>query len=186
MESPNDIERRIKRLEDREAIRTLVARYGLVVDNRDMDTLATMFTADVSFGSGDDKVEGRDAVLDIYYTRLGDTGPTNHFTHDHVIWFDGSEDEAMGIVNSHVELVREGEPMLIAMRYEDTYRRDKNSWRFAERNTSFLYYLKAADYLERLPTEKRMCASGVPDEADWPEALPTWQAFQRNKNNRSK
>lgn len=183
MGTPDDIEKRVKRLEDREEIRTLVARYGLVVDNRDMDTLAEMFTADVSFGSRDGKLEGRDAVLDMYYARLGETGPSNHFTHDHVIWFEDNKDEAKGIVTSHVELVRGGEPILIAMRYEDTYRRDDGSWRFAERITSFFYYLKAADYLDLLPMEKRMCASGEPAEADWPEGLPTWQAFQEKSGN---
>lgn len=183
MDTPDDIEKRLKRLEDREEIRTLVARYGLVVDNRDMDTLATMFTADACFGSKDGKVEGRDAVLEIYHARLGETGPSFHFAHDHVIWFDDDDDEAKGIVMSHVELVRKGEPMLIAMRYEDTYRRYKSSWRFAQRITSFFYYLKAADYLERLPTEKRMCASGDPTEADWPEGMPTWQTFRKIAKN---
>lgn len=181
MGAQNDIEKRVKRLEDREEIRTLVARYGLAVDDRDMDALSAMFTDDASFGSRDGKVEGRDAVLDIYYARLGDTGPSFHFAHDHFIWFEDNEDEAKGIVTAHVELVRGDDPMLIAMRYEDTYRRDGGSWRFAERIASFLYYLKASEYLERLPTEKRMCASDEPVEADWPEAIPTWQSFQKNK-----
>lgn len=183
MHSPDNIEKRLKRLEDREEIRSLVARYGLVVDNRDMETLAMMFTDDACFGSRNAKVEGRDAVLEIYYARLGETGPSFHFAHDHVIWFEDDDDEAKGIVTSHVELVRKGDPMLIAMRYEDTYRRYKGSWRFAERITSFFYYLKAADYFEFLPTEKRMCVSGDPTEADWPEGISTWQAFQKTEKN---
>ena len=34
-----DLRRRIRRLKDREEIGKLVARYGLVMDNRDVDTI---------------------------------------------------------------------------------------------------------------------------------------------------
>jgi hypothetical protein len=37
MPSHADLEQRIRRLEDRTEIGDLIARYGLVMDNRDMD-----------------------------------------------------------------------------------------------------------------------------------------------------
>ncbi len=37
---------RLQRLEDREAIRQLVARYGQVVDDRDLGSVEALFTED--------------------------------------------------------------------------------------------------------------------------------------------
>ena len=41
------LEARIRRLEDRFEINELIARYGLVMDNRDRAAMPALFTADV-------------------------------------------------------------------------------------------------------------------------------------------
>ena len=48
-----DIERRIRRLEDRVEIGELIARYGLVMDDRDIDGMPALFTPDVVIRSDD-------------------------------------------------------------------------------------------------------------------------------------
>lgn len=176
-----EIAARLQRIEDREEIRTLVADYGRVVDDRDMDALSALFTPDVTFGaiSSSLKIEGREAVVAYYESRYADMPLSNHFTHDHVINL-VSDDLARGHVNAHVEMIRLGDPMVVAMRYADTYVRHEGKWKFRERVTSFLYYMKTADYLLRLGDRKRNFSGAEPVEADWPEGIATWQAYEKS------
>jgi len=176
-----EIAARLQRIEDREEIRTLVAGYGRVVDDRDMDGLRALFTPDVTFGSigASQKIEGREAVIAYYESRYADMPLSNHFAHDHVVTLD-SVDLARGYVNAHVEMIRLGDPMVVAMRYADTYVRHEGAWKFQERITSFLYYMKTADYLARLGDSKRNFSSAEPVEADWPEGIATWQAYEKS------
>ena len=44
------LEERIERLEAREEIRTLVADYSMAVDDRDVETIESLFTVDGIFG----------------------------------------------------------------------------------------------------------------------------------------
>jgi hypothetical protein len=90
MANPRTLEERIARLEDLEAIRTLVARYGFAIDDRDIAAVADLFTNDGRFRSTDGVMDasGRQAVLAQFEGRFAALGPTNHFTHDHVIRLD--------------------------------------------------------------------------------------------------
>ena len=47
------LQARLQRLEDRESIRELVMRYGLVMDDRDIDAMPGLFAADVHVRSLD-------------------------------------------------------------------------------------------------------------------------------------
>ena len=179
MQELTEIAARLQRIEDREEIRNLVAGYGRVVDDRDMDGLRALFAPDVRFGAvgAAQKIEGREAVVAFYESRYAGMPLSNHFTHDHVIVLE-SDNLARGQVNAHVEMVREGEPMLVAMRYADTYVRHEGAWKFQERITSMFYYLRTADYLEKLGDRKRNFSSGEAADADWPEGIATWQAYE--------
>jgi hypothetical protein len=176
-----EIAARLKRIEDRDEIRTLVAGYGRVVDDRDMDGLRALFTPDVTFGAigASQKIEGREAVVAYYESRYAEMLLSNHFTHDHVITLE-SDGLARGHVNAHVEMIRLGEPVVVAMRYADTYVRYEGAWKFQERITSFFYYMKAADYLAKLGDRKRNFSNVEPVDADWPEGIATWQAYEKS------
>lgn len=47
MTSTTALATRLQRLEDREAIKALIARYGLAMDDRDMQGMSDLFTEDV-------------------------------------------------------------------------------------------------------------------------------------------
>ena len=47
MTSTTALATRLQRLEDREAIKALVARYGLAMDDRDMQGMPGLFMGDV-------------------------------------------------------------------------------------------------------------------------------------------
>lgn len=172
------MEHRLARLEAREAIRELVARYCLVIDDRDIDGIGRLFTHDARFRSRDGVMDaaGREAIIAQFHGRFAVLGPSNHFTHDHIIWFDG-DDRARGLVNSHAEVVRNGETLWAALRYEDEYRFEDGMWKFADRLLGFFYYLPARDYAELMRRPDRMRAYAEPRAADFPESLETWQRY---------
>jgi SnoaL-like domain len=173
-------ERRLHRLEARFAIRELVARYGFVIDDRDLAGIGDCFTRQGSFRSKDGvlNARGRDAVIEQYRGRFAVLGPSNHFTHDQIVRFDDADDgHAWGTVNSHAEVVRNGESMLAAMRYADEYRIEDGAWRFADRYVSFFYYLNVTDYPKLLNDPLRMRAYAQPAPADYPEQLASWREY---------
>jgi len=181
MTAEPSLETRLRRLEDRVAIEELIARYGLVMDDRDMDAMPGLFTGDVRILSRDGVMDarGRDAAIELFRGRFSVLGPSNHFTHDKIIRFGDDPDEATGTVLSHAEMQRKGEPMLAAIRYSDRYRRDAGAWRFAERLFDFFYYVPTAEYLDGLGPglATRMRAYDEATGADIPEKLATWRAY---------
>lgn len=177
---PRTIEQRLRRLEDREAIRELIARYGFAVDDRDVDGIAACFTRDGAFRSldGTMNAQGRDAVIMQFHGRFAVLGPSNHYTHDAVFSFDDANpDRATGLVNSHAEVVRSGQAMWASIRYRDEYLRNDGRWRFRDRLLAFFYYLAPGDYAGLLDDPLRNRAYAEPRPADIPEQLPTWQSY---------
>jgi ketosteroid isomerase-like protein len=180
------LEQRLRRLEDRVEIGELVTRYGLVMDDRDVDAMPDLFTPDVRVRSADGVMDarGRDAAVAMFRGRFTVLGPSNHFTHDRLVEFDADDDDcATGLVLSHAEMQRKGQPMLAAMRYHDVYRRWQGRWCFAERVLSFMYYVPTAEYLDAFGPglDRRMRAYDHAVPADWPEQLPTWQRYYHAK-----
>ena len=182
MQSPLTLEQRLRRLEDRAELADLVARYGLVMDDRDVAAMPALFTPDVHVCSADGVMDARGLadVTAMFRERFAVLGPSNHFTHDRLVEFDPRDpDRATGVVLSHAEMQRKGQPMLAAIRYHDVYRRHDGRWKFGERRLSFMYYVPTAEYLDALGPGlgQRMRAYDHPTAADWPENLPTWKAY---------
>lgn len=147
------LEERVRHLEDRVAIGELIARYGLVLDNRDVDAIESLFTPDARVWSADGAMDarGRQAVIEVFRGRFDLLGPSNHFTHDRIVEFDHMDpDRATGLVLAHAELQCKGQPMLAAIRYQDVYQRCEGRWRFRERGLSFMYYVPTAEYLDAM------------------------------------
>lgn len=177
------LELRLTRLEAKDNIRELVARYGLVIDDHDLPGIARLFTADAEFCSRDGVLQarGRDAIIEQFVGRFKVLGISNHFTHDHVIALaEGVPESATGLVTSHAEVWRNGKALLCAMRYHDSYRLDGGGWRFQRRELAFLYYLPVDEYAEGLGSSLRQRAYGDQRAADYPEALPGWRDYREN------
>jgi len=182
-----DLEQRIARLEARTEIRELVARYCFTIDARDIEGIGQCFTRDGVFRSRDGAMNaiGRDAVVEQFHGRFAVLGPSNHFTHDHLIQFDDSDPaRATGIVNSHAEVVRNDEALWASLRYHDEYAREDGRWRFRERSLAFFYYLRPSDYQDVMTTALRNQAYSTPGPADFPEELPSWQQYYRDRPRR--
>ena len=129
-----ELQERIERLESRETIRTLVTDYSMAVDDRDVDTIGTLFAEKGVFGHADGSavMHGRQEIVDFYNGRLGDMGPTNHYPDSHKITFVDAN-TAEGIVLAHAELSQEGKTYYTGLRYYDKYRQEDGNWVFVER-----------------------------------------------------
>jgi uncharacterized protein (TIGR02246 family) len=160
-----DIEARLARLEDRDELHDLVAAYGAAVDDRDLERVGDLFTADAVFESGADRSEearGRAGVIDFFRRTLMPHGPTYHYGHGQVVTFDGP-DSARGVVPAHAEMAMRGETYWIAMRYRYRYVREGGRWRVAERHPELLYVLPRRSLSTGLALRLRV---------QWPDAAP--------------
>ena len=172
---------RIARLEALEEIRELVARYGMAVDDRDVEGLADMFTSDAKFGLADGMVanQGRQAVIDFYTERMAAFGATYHYPHSHVIEFDSDRaGHATGMVNAHAELALDGRTLVTALRYFDEYRVEDGRWCFVERKVAMIYYMDMAALVDGgLCDSDRKRYFGTVGPSELPESLDTWKRF---------
>jgi ketosteroid isomerase-like protein len=171
---------RIDRLESRFAIAELVTDYAVACDEHDMGKLMGLFTEDAAFDSpsGAMVANGRAAIEAMFIELFKVRGPAFHWTHDHTVTFDASSaDRAHGVVLAHAETCPSDVASLAAMRYHDDYRREGGRWYIARREIRFLYYVPVSEYPSALKTRNRLTMRGERLPADYPEALPVWQAF---------
>ena len=167
-------EDRIRRLEDREAIKDLVTMYGFVMDERSISGIRKLFADDAEFRTPDGYINtsSLDELVAMYEGRFDVNGPTNHFVHGHVVRFDpGNADLAYGLVSSHVEVSRKGVPLIGAIRYADTYVRTQAGWRFKARVMSYMYYVDVHEYPEAIHVAERVRIYGDDRLGDWPVVL---------------
>ena len=172
-----DIETRIRRLEDRQALSDLVATYGRVVDDRDLDALRALWTDDAVFESTVGPVSGRDEVVDHYVERMRMFEASFHIPHSQTVEF-ASDDEAHGIVTAHAELGMPDGAFWVALRYHDRYRRTAEGWRFVERRVRQLYAMPLVQLADGLSEGLRKRWPNTPRaEAELPESLDTWASW---------
>ena len=167
-------EQRLARVEDRQAIQELGILYGFVMDERDEAGIRQIFTEDATLDSQDGvfKAAGMEDIVATYLGRFAALGPTNHYSHGHVVKFlDDDPDSAFGLLAGHAEVFRNGVGMQVALRYKDTYRREAGQWKFASRLMSYMYYLPSSEYAEGFGAADSMRAYGDKRPSDWPEAL---------------
>ncbi len=160
--SEASLESRIRRLEDRQEIADLVARYGPAVDDRDASAIAELFAADSVFDTVAGVIRGRDDVVAYYLERLSQFGVSFHYPHTQTVDLE-SEDRARGLVTAHAEMASGREAFWVALRYHDEYVREDGHWRFAVRKVEQLYALPLRELIEEM---------GTPQLLRWPGTQP--------------
>jgi SnoaL-like domain len=168
------LEDRIGRLEDRAAIQELGILYGFIMDERDEKGIREIFCEDATLRSEDGvfAANGLEEIVSTYMGRFAALGPTNHFSHGHVVRFDDSDpNRAIGLLASHAEVSRNGVAMQVALRYKDTYRKENGRWKFADRLMGYMYYLPFTELPEGLGDRNSVRAYGDHRPSDWPEVL---------------
>lgn len=177
------MEKRLRALEDREAIRELVCRYNAVMDNREIDNAPDLFTEDAEVSSHDGALSsiGRDAVVEMYQSRWGVLGPSLHWGHDHRIAIDPNDPEkATGQVGLHAEMSRFGTASMSAIRYDDEYVREEDGqWRFRSRRLAFFYFMDPREFAEVMESDLRVRSGDEAVAAGFPETLASWQDYYK-------
>ncbi|MEQ8718428.1 MAG: nuclear transport factor 2 family protein [Acidimicrobiales bacterium] len=174
----SDLETRLQWMEDRFAIQDLIVSYAIAIDDRDMDTVADLYSPDAVFDSVLGRKEGREAVVDYYDNRLAEFGATYHIPYmnscERV-----SDTEATGTVLAAAELAIDGKAFVTAIRYHDHYvKGDDGKWRFRERGLEQLYAMNLEDLPDGLGSDLRKRWAGQMAAADIPENKATWTAHR--------
>lgn len=170
MTSNDDIAARLRRLEDREAIRDLIGRYSLAVDNHDFAALGALWHPDAVYGYVDQpQATGARAIAALLEERIGPSGPSFHVNHDQIVdWDERDPDRASGIVFCHAEVAPGGHQYQAAIRYHDRYVRHAGRWLFAQRFLGFLYFTPPSGYDGILLETERFRPAGARNRAHWP------------------
>lgn len=135
----DDWERRLQLLEHRAAIDDLNLRYFLAADGDDFTALGNCFAENATFAlSGTVSGEGRDAIVKFNRGARSQMGLTVHTPHYGLYTFIDDK-QAEGLVGAHLELVLAGEALFGAVRYQDTYIRTVEGWRFSKRDMRTIY-----------------------------------------------
>ena len=137
----SELEKRIKRLEDLEAIRDLPRRYAhLVWQGKALETVE-LFSIDgaVDLGPNDGgRIVGRENLRAIYSEKVGTDEMMLHpFVHNHIIDLQG--DTASGTAYLDLRCTKEGESLMGSGFYEDQYLREEGRWKFKERKLTMCY-----------------------------------------------
>jgi uncharacterized protein (TIGR02246 family) len=170
-------EERLRRVDDRIELLELPGRYHQAIDDRDIPALVALFTEDGRFVHTDGTGPiGRDEIEQFYLDILGGYGMSVHIPHAQVIERLAG-DEASGWVLAHAELAVGDRYVVVALRYEDEYRRVEGRWRFASRTLWFWYFADSEELSETVVSPNRKRFRSDPRPGDLPELLPTYRDF---------
>jgi uncharacterized protein (TIGR02246 family) len=133
-----DLEARVQRIEDREAIQMLFMRYRECLDEKDFSGYAALFARDGEFAAAVGTAKGRAGIQEFVDGMRGSlltavAGDDLHVVVNPEIAVDGDRAKAR---STWIYLVRGdgGEPTLAKVgHYEDELVREEGEWRFARR-----------------------------------------------------
>ncbi|MES2261743.1 MAG: nuclear transport factor 2 family protein [Pseudomonadota bacterium] len=165
-----EIEKRIRRLEDRAELNDLVVRYFLAVDDDDYAALAATFADDSQFSAGGfPGASGRDAIVESLRGSRTHMGATVH-TPDYALFSFQSDEAATGTVGAHLELAMDGRTLYGAVRYQDAYVRAQGGWRIARRDMRVIHMGPWVEVGSSLSAELRVRWPGMdPLPSDFPK-----------------
>lgn len=169
---PADILARLDRIESRDEIRQLAAKYALALDMRDMDALVGLFPEDVRAGRDQ---TGR-AALKAWFTKTlsQQFDGTSHHIGGQIIEF-LDPDTAVGIVYSKNEHETGADWVIMQMMYHDRYERVGGRWYFRSRQPLYWY----ASDLNKPPigSRKMRWPGREPYDGSFHDLFPSWAAF---------
>lgn len=148
--NPETIETRLKAVEDRQAIAQLRGEYCHVLDDRNWDVLADLFTEDGEF-DGLARVQGRAAIHKFFSTTVENLAEGFwHFCTNGTIHLDG--DRATGRISMQYLSRKKGISYVSAGHYDDQFQRINGRWHFARRRITFYYFAPLAEGFTGTPT----------------------------------
>ncbi len=125
------LERRITRIEDREAIKELKARYCAACDDdHNPDTVAALFVEDGIWEGGDlGRAEGRAAIRELFGSFQRLISFSQHMVMNPIITLDGASAKATWYFMGPFTFREHNEAKWTALRYEDDYVKVNGEWK---------------------------------------------------------
>jgi hypothetical protein len=132
------LEQRVQKLEDTEAIRTLLVAYGRALDNRDFKAYGELFAKDGTWKGGMGSATSPDAIGKMVAAGFSRMSPKQYEKSNHVMTsLDISVDGDMAKAWSRWLWVVEGDDKRPRVErgghYEDTLVRESGRWKFKSR-----------------------------------------------------
>lgn len=144
MKNDNDLQKRVRELEDRAALKELVDTFSILADKKDVKTQVQLFTANATAETYRKdvlvtKLSGRKEMEDAFGAFLKNFETVYHFNGQQTVTLSG--DKASGVSYCMVTLigVEGGKKMKtsIGVYYHDEYVRENNRWLIAKRRSVF-------------------------------------------------
>ena len=123
-------ETRLQRIEDRDALRDLLARYCYLIAAGDVEGVLELFTPDCRVEILGQSYEGPEGLRKLYADSL--RVEPKPYIHNHLIESLG-DDSARGRCVLEIRQTRDGRPETGGGCYEDAYRKVDGSWKFESR-----------------------------------------------------
>lgn len=131
--SDGNLEARVRRLEDIEALKQLKARYAAYCDaDYDAERLAPLFTADAVWDGGAmGRYEGREAIRAFFSSASRAVPFAIHHVSNPILEIDGDRATGRWYLWQPCTFAQGDQALWMAGRYDDVYRRESDGWRFA-------------------------------------------------------
>ena len=133
METPSleSLDRRLRKLEDIEEIRSLRMRYHYFINEGHFDRFPEIFTEDgiVDFGHVG-QANGAAEIGELFPKIPRSLDFVKQFIHNHMVDVDG--DNATGVSYLEARYAKDGDSVMVAASFREKYRRTSNGWRIAE------------------------------------------------------
>ena len=127
-----DLQERIRRLEDIEALKQLKYRYAMACDDDyDAERLAPLFTEDAVWDGGPmGRCEGRDAIRAFFAGTSKLVPFAIHQVTNPLIEVEGDRARGSWYLWEPIVFAQGDQALWMAARYDDRYRRDGDQWLF--------------------------------------------------------
>lgn len=127
-----DLERRLRVLEDIEAIKKLKARYCAYCDNNyDADGIAALFTEDAVWDGGNfGRYEGREAIRTFFRGAPRIFPFAIHQVMNPIIEVEGEQAKGQWYLFQPATLAEGNQAVWLAARYEEEYVKVESEWKF--------------------------------------------------------
>lgn len=137
-----DLERRLRVLEDIEAIKQLKYGYADACDRGyDFDTLADFFTEDAVWDGGTfGRYEGREAIREFFRGVSTDIPFAVHYMMNPIISVDGDKASGRWYLFQTCTFAEGNTPILGAARYDESYQRIAGAWKFRHLTLNSIFW----------------------------------------------
>ena len=139
--SLEDVEKRLKVLEDIEAIKRLKVQYCIYVDNYDAEGIVSLFTEDAVFDAGiRGRREGREELLNFFRGSRQRLPFYVHMVMNPMIDVDGDRAKGIWYLFQASTMAEGNQALWGSGRYDDDYVRIDGEWKIRNSNLNLFFW----------------------------------------------